>query len=68
MTLGDDLLRLGVVQDELEIGELLVEPPPVRPENLAVEVVLGPDLARECVDALPQLRTLGVADDDEAHE
>jgi hypothetical protein len=67
MTLGDHLTLVVVVEDELKFGKVLEQALPVAVGILAVEVVLGPDLARDRGGVLPQLRTLRISDHVRAH-
>ena len=51
MALGQDHFLAGVVEDELPLGEDVVELFPVVVERLAVLVVFGPDFAGEALMA-----------------
>lgn len=64
VALSNHLLLLIVVEDKLEICELVEQPPPVAIGINAMQVVLWPYLSRDRRGVLPQLGTLGIADDD----
>jgi hypothetical protein len=53
VALGQDQLLVGVVEHELPLGEDVEQLRPVVVDELAVQVVLGPDLVRETGDAVP---------------
>jgi hypothetical protein len=63
MTLRDHLLLLLTVKDELKLREFVEQAIPVAVRIFAVEVVLRPDLASNRRGVLPQVGTVGVADD-----
>jgi hypothetical protein len=58
---GQHHLVTGVVEDELPLGEDVVQLRPVGVERLAVQVVLGPDLIAEVPDAVPEFGPFAVA-------
>jgi hypothetical protein len=63
VALCHDLVRVLVVEDELEVPELGGEPPPVPVEDVPVPVVLGPDLGGERPGAGVELRPIARGDD-----
>ena len=67
VALGQNQVLAGVVEDELPLGEDVVELSPVVVERLAVLVVFGPDRAGEAADGVPEVRPLAVADYPRVH-
>ena len=67
MALGQDRLLAGIVQDELPLGEDLIQLAPVPVERRAMPAVLRPDLIGQAGDGVPELRALAVADNLLAH-
>ena len=59
MALGERQVALLVVEDELEVAEVLVEPAPVLAEDVALLVVLRPDARDLLVGPLPEVGPLG---------
>lgn len=57
MALGQHPVLL-VAQDELELWEILEQPPPIAIEDLTVLVVLRPHRLRDRLGVLPDLGTL----------
>ncbi len=62
VALSQDHRIRGVVEDELPLGEDVIELTPVMIERLPMPVVLRPDLARQAADGIPELWPLAVAD------
>jgi hypothetical protein len=58
MTLRDDLVGRLVYDDELEVGERRSQAAPVSAHDVAVAVVLGPDLGLECLGPVCETRAL----------
>src|SRR5262245_15777319 len=56
-----------VVEDELEVPEVLVEPGPMLVHDVPMLVVLGPHAGDLVVRALPEIRTFGARVDPSAH-
>src|SRR5439155_12797537 len=60
VALGEDDVLVLVVEDELELTEVVVEPAPVPVQDVAVRVVLRPDVE---VDAVREVGALGIRED-----
>ena len=59
MPTAEDGVLVLVVEDELELGEVLVEPASVAVQDVAVRVVGGPDVE---VDAIGEVGALRVGE------
>lgn len=53
VALGQDQLLTGVVEHELPVGEEVVQLRPVVVDELAMQVVLGPDLIGQIANVIP---------------
>jgi hypothetical protein len=65
VSLGERAVGVRVVENELEVGELLVEAGPEAVRRLAVAVVLGPDVLE--LGPVGEIRALRDGDGDDGH-
>ncbi len=65
--MGEREVALSVVENELKLAEVLVQPAPVAAKDVAVQVVLGPDAVDLVVRALPEVGPLGAGEDLRVH-
>jgi len=63
MPLGEGDAALVVVEDELKVAEVLVEPAPVQAEDVTLLVVPRPHAGDLVVGLLPEIGALGAGDD-----